>query len=85
VLNALPASLPATNAPDRTVVATRTPLPMATYRMFLPSFRVFAVNSEATDFAFSGVLSRLKPVTVQMYDRNETVLSVNYVKANLFP
>jgi hypothetical protein len=61
VLNALPASLPATNAPDRTVVATRTPLPIAAYLMFLPSLRVFDVNSEATDFALSGVLSRLKP------------------------
>ena len=61
VLNALPASLPATNAPDKTVVATRTPFPIATYRMFLLSLSVFEVKSEATDFAFSGVLRRLKP------------------------
>ena len=62
VLNARPASLPATNAPDRTVVATSTPFPMAAYLMFRLSLRVLGVSSDAADFAISGVFSRLRPI-----------------------
>lgn len=69
VLKALPASLPATNAPDRTVVATRTPFPMAAYRIFLLRLRVLDDNIEATDLDFSGVLSRLKPGGYQEWIR----------------
>ena len=62
VLNARPASFPATNAPERTVVATRAPFPIATYRMFRLVLSVLAVSFEATDLAFSAVFNKLKPV-----------------------
>ena len=62
VLNARPASFPATNAPESTVVATRAPFPIATYLILRLVLNVLEVNFEATDFAFSAVFNKLRPV-----------------------
>ena len=63
VLNARPASLPATNAPESTVVATRAPFPIATYLMLRLVLSVLEVNFDATDFAFSAVFNKLRPTS----------------------